>query len=118
MPGPLHAAATIHHDSPENGLVSPALGALCRSIVDPMNSALASRHFDKTPTFWAEHREASLNWLALGLLLAAWNVTNDPESNSETRALRRPDPLQPYSCVSVRAAQRFVCTSHKSVNTL
>ena len=27
--------------------------------------------------FWAEHREASLNWLALGILLAAWNATNN-----------------------------------------
>jgi hypothetical protein len=29
--------------------------------------------------FWAEHREVSLNWLALGILLAAWNAsTNEP----------------------------------------
>ena len=34
----------------------------------------------RTPRqFWARHREASLNWLALGLLLAAWNACDgDP----------------------------------------
>ena len=26
--------------------------------------------------FWTKHREASLNWLALGLLLAAWNAAD------------------------------------------
>jgi len=27
--------------------------------------------------FWSKHREASLNWLALGLLLAAWNAADE-----------------------------------------
>jgi hypothetical protein len=27
--------------------------------------------------FWSKHREASLNWLALGLLLAAWNASDN-----------------------------------------
>ena len=27
--------------------------------------------------FWSKHREASLNWLALGLLLAAWNAADN-----------------------------------------
>jgi len=31
--------------------------------------------------FWSKHREASLNWLALGMLLAAWNgVDNDAKA--------------------------------------
>jgi hypothetical protein len=52
--------------------------------------------------FWAQHREASLNWLALGLLLAAWNsVDNDPSPTA-----RRPDKLRGYVYVSVRAATR------------
>jgi hypothetical protein len=50
-------------------------------------------------TWWSQHREASLNWLALGLLLAAWNASdNDP-----AQAKRRPESLRGYSYVSVRA---------------
>jgi hypothetical protein len=59
--------------------------------------------FSKSRTFWAEHREASLNWLALGLLLAAWN-TSDNDATPTVR--RRPDSLRGYSSVSVRAAHR------------
>jgi hypothetical protein len=60
--------------------------------------------FSKPRTFWVQHREASLNWLALGLLLAAWNA-----ADSDDRSARgRPDSLRGYSYVSVRAAQRSV----------
>lgn len=53
--------------------------------------------------FWTLHREASLNWLALGLLLAAWNaVDNKPAPDLR----RRPEALRGYDYVSVRAAQR------------
>jgi hypothetical protein len=52
--------------------------------------------------FWSQHREASLNWLALGLLLAAWNSSDD----DGTQSIRRPDSLRGYAYVSVRAAQR------------
>jgi hypothetical protein len=51
--------------------------------------------------FWSLDREASLNWLALGLLLAAWNVADDRHS-----APARPQHLRGYSYVSVRAATR------------
>jgi hypothetical protein len=51
--------------------------------------------------FWSLHREASLNWLALGLLLAAWNATDDGQS-----AQPRPQHLRGYSSVSVRGAMR------------
>jgi hypothetical protein len=27
--------------------------------------------------FWAKHREASLNWMALGLLLGAWHAADN-----------------------------------------
>ncbi len=50
---------------------------------------------------WSQHREAALNWLALGLLLAAWNVVDDGGS-----AKRRPESLRGYSYVSVRALTR------------
>jgi hypothetical protein len=53
--------------------------------------------------FWSQHRDASLNWLALGLLLAAWNSSDDEAAQS---ARRRPDSLRGYAYVSVRAAQR------------
>ncbi len=46
------------------------------------------------------HREAALNWLALGLLLAAWNVSNDDPAG---RAQPRPVSLRGYTFVSVRA---------------
>jgi hypothetical protein len=64
-------------------------------------TTLGPRH--PNGSFWSAHREASLNWLALGLLLAAWNASdNDAAAN----APRRPDALRGYSHVSVRAAQR------------
>ena|ERR1700722_18646573 len=53
--------------------------------------------------FWSQHREASLNWLALGLLLAAWNASNN-DATTEMRS--RPASLRGYSYVSVRAASR------------
>jgi hypothetical protein len=58
---------------------------------------------DPSASFWSARREASLNWLALGLLLAAWNAS-DNDAAGNTR--RRPEALRGYSCVSVRAAQR------------
>ncbi len=67
-----------------------------------MNSSTVSM-FDKPRAFWNQHREASLNWLALGLLLAAWNAADHDESKTEES---RPDALRGYTYVSVRAAQR------------
>ncbi len=49
--------------------------------------------------FWSQHREATLNWLALGLLLAAWNACDNDASRD----------LQP---------QTNLCKGHKSVNEL
>ncbi len=46
-------------------------------------------------------REAALNWLALGLLLAAWNVSNDDPAGP---VQSRPESLRGYTYVSVRAA--------------
>jgi hypothetical protein len=55
-------------------------------------------------TWWSQHREASLNWLALGLLLAAWNAA---DNGPAAQAKRRPEYLRGYAYVSVRA-QRLV----------
>jgi hypothetical protein len=58
---------------------------------------------NRAERFWAQHREASLNWLALGLLLAAWNAS---DNDAATEVGRRPNSLRGYSYVSVRAASR------------
>jgi hypothetical protein len=55
--------------------------------------------------WWSQHREASLNWLALGLLLAAWNASD----NDTARVMRRPENLRGYASVTVRA-QRGAAT--------
>jgi hypothetical protein len=60
-------------------------------------------------TWWAQHREASLNWLALGLLLAAWNASDNDASGkqmSASNARGRPEALRGYSHISVRAVNR------------
>ena len=63
-------------------------------------------------SFWSARREATLNWLALGLLLAAWNASdNDAATNAATHdaaanVRRRPEALRGYDYVSVRAANR------------
>jgi hypothetical protein len=49
-------------------------------------------------------REAALNWLALGLLLAAWNASDNDAGGT---ARRRPEVLRHYDYVSVRAVQRM-----------
>jgi hypothetical protein len=56
--------------------------------------------------FWPQQREASLNWLALGLLLAAWNAADNNAGDSAGQSRRRPESLRGYSSVSVRAAMR------------
>jgi hypothetical protein len=59
-------------------------------------------------TWWTQHREATLNWLALGMLLAAWNATDE-----DTPQLpRRPDMFRGYAYVSVRAATLNVEQRH------
>jgi hypothetical protein len=78
-----------------------------------------------TGHYWQQHREASLNWLALGLLLAAWNASDDDAQAQ----VRRPQALRGYSYVSVRAAAlhaeelralaaQNLSDSHKRVNQL
>jgi hypothetical protein len=52
-------------------------------------------------SWWSQHREASLNWLALGVLLAAWNAS---DNGTAAPVRRRPEALRGYPAVSVRAA--------------
>jgi hypothetical protein len=58
-------------------------------------------------------REASLNWLALGLLLAAWNAS---DNDTATQVRRRPESLRGYSSVSVRAATRHSMATELSTD--
>jgi hypothetical protein len=71
------------------------------------NTAAGQNH--STGTFWSMRREATLNWLALGLLLAAWNASDRDASDHDVdaSARRRPEALRRYSHVSVRAANRL-----------
>ena len=59
-------------------------------------------------SFWTSRREASLNWLALGMLLAAWNASDNQPAPS---APRRPEALRGYAHVSARAANRLYATA-------
>jgi hypothetical protein len=65
------------------------------------------RRYRATDEFWSTRREASLNWLALGLLLAAWNASNnDAAADAQATGRSRPEALRGYAKVSVRAANR------------
>ena len=62
--------------------------------------------------FWSQNREASLNWLALGLLLAAWNACDDDHGQKP----QRPEALRHHAFVSVRAAQRSARAARHSAS--
>jgi hypothetical protein len=66
----------------------------------PARTVRSAWHAASKGTWWTQHREASLNWLAFGLLLAAWNASD----NDSAAQARRPAGLRGYSFVSVRAA--------------
>ncbi len=36
--------------------------------------------------FWAKHREATLNWMALGMLLSAWHAADNDAAKSVAHA--------------------------------
>ena len=89
----------------------------------PLPTASSVWHEGGSRSWWTQRREASLNWLALGLLLAAWNASDDAQ---EVPAAQRPDALRGYSSVSVRAAtlhaeelrREFLSKGHTTVNVL
>lgn len=66
-------------------------------------SIAAIRPVRPCPSFWSVRREATFNWLALGLLLAAWNAS---DNDAPAQARRRPEAFRGYAHVSVRAANR------------
>lgn len=85
----------------------------------------ANPSFGMPSALWTQRRETSLNWLALGLLLAAWNAVDDPGAGEATPPIdatrgvdapgsavapgssaRRPAPLRCYPCVTVRSITR------------
>ncbi len=68
----------------------------------PSGNATANTSFGMPTALWSQCREASLNWLALGLLLAAWNAVDDSGSPR-----RRPDSLRAYPHVTVRTMTRI-----------
>jgi len=83
-----------------------------------MQESIEMAKFGAPRKFWSQYGEASLNWLALGLLLAAWNAADNDAGQTPPRpqilnvrappgSLRaRPESLRGYSCVSVRAVTR------------
>jgi hypothetical protein len=66
-----------------------------------MREANSRNGYGLPDQFWSQRREAALNWLAFGLLLAAWNAADDGEA-----VKRRPESVRGYSQVSVRAIAR------------
>jgi hypothetical protein len=74
----------------------------CPAIEKRVMKQRSTSNFRQPRVLWTVRREAALNWLALGLLLAAWNAADNGEASDR----RKPDSLRGYSAVSVRAAQR------------
>jgi hypothetical protein len=76
-------------------------------------SNISAQQSPSRTAFWSCRREATLNWLALGLLLAAWNASDNGaavsarRSDASTSETRRPESLRGYALVSVRAANRI-----------
>jgi len=98
--------ATVHPAPVHSAIVHPATvrTLLPRTVSERAVHLQAVSIFRQPQKFWVQNREAGLNWLALGLLLAAWNAA---DGGDDTRA-RRPDSLRGYSSVSVRAVQHSI----------
>jgi hypothetical protein len=94
--GPVNPNEEWTMSTPRDGIARDAWQGGSRWHADPT--------WQGGPT--ATWREASLNWLALGLLLAAWNAADD----TATHVRRRPEALRGYSSVSVRATHRMLST--------
>jgi hypothetical protein len=61
----------------------------------------ARRRSAANDSWWGQYREASFNWLALGLLLAAWNAS---DNDAAVPVQPRPEAFRGYTYISVRAA--------------
>jgi hypothetical protein len=73
-----------------------------------MTQLISPSKFNAPIKFWAQHREVSLNLIAFGLLLAAWNASD----NDATATARRPESLRNHPYVTVRAAARIDVAAH------
>ena len=63
-------------------------------------------HFRRPVNPWMEIRsESARNWLALGLLLAAWNFSDNDAVGARAD---KPAPLQKYTQVTVKAVRAQV----------
>ena len=60
------------------------------------------RNWSAVPTWHEASRERALNWLAFGLLLAAWNFS---DNDAVTPKAARPQQLENHAIVTVRAAR-------------
>jgi len=70
-------------------------------IIDYTRSA--PRWNAHSSSWWiAPGRERALNWIAFGLLLAAWNFSDD---DAATRRVRRPAHVENHVLVTARAAR-------------
>ena len=77
---------------------------------------------------WSQRREASLNWLALGLLLAAWNAADDDAGDAPAAAIAARLFVRFGSCGGAQrvssladrlaAPREFLSKGHKIVNVL
>ncbi len=54
-----------------------------------------------SPALWSDYRDTSWSWLAIGVLLAAWNACDDDPSPP----VPRPGMLREYPVVSRRALE-------------
>ena len=73
-----------------------------RSYTDAAHTL--ARSWSVVPTWHAATRERALNWLAFGLLLAAWNFS---DNDAVTPKANRPSQLENHALVSVRAARDY-----------
>jgi hypothetical protein len=78
------------------------MASLAKTACGPERTVRRAWGAESKGSWWPQHREASLNWLALGLLLAAWNAA---DNDCAARIPRRPQALRGYPSVSVRAAR-------------
>jgi len=85
------------------GQNSPCGGPLCACVVSACLHTLIPVPKNQEIVMSYTYREAALNWLALGLLLAAWNATDDTVP-AAANPPERPDALRGHPHVSVRSA--------------
>ena len=81
---------------------------------EPAHAVESNPSFGMPSDALAQRREASLNWLALGLLLAAWNAVGRPSSTGpQPRA--RPESLRGVSvCLGAGGGANYGASVNRS----